>query len=522
MGGKLIKYPFYTLVYFLFVLFIVLPVLYTLFSVLFLDGTLFSTVKQLNSDIFWLLGKSVFTSFLIAFLSTIFGVVLGFLLYRTNIRFRRSYIPVLMIPLFISPYIMAVAWSDIFFLLFHRSDWIRSEAGMVLVLTLIFTPLSILINGNALSNINRHLEETGLLISNLKNVIFKIVLPLIKPALFTSFVLVFIFSISEFSVPAFLGVRLFTTEMFTQFSAFYNHALAVLQSVLLIAVCMILLYSDRKYLADAPFLSFGGKGKKVKRYQLKNYRKPAGFVVFVWFFLSVLLPFLVLIIQSFKNGTADFIRAFNLLKPTFAGSVGIAMIGAFFTIIIGFTAAYFSEVKKKKSFDGFLLFVFAIPSVIFGISLIKFYNHTALNWIYSGFSIIIIAYTGKFSFISAKLIGNAIKQIPASLEEAAQIEGISLRQRLLKIVIPLILPAVFTAFIINFILSFSELGTVIMVYPPGAEILPVKVFTLMANAPQSLISSMTLIVLLITLLLILSMYFIIKPFLKKYNEYHRT
>ncbi len=124
---------------------------------------------------------------------------------------------------------------------------------------------------------------------------------------------------------------------------------------------------------------------------------------------------------------------------------------------------------------------------------------------------------GKFSFISAKLIGNSIKQIPKSLDEAAQIDGITRFTRIQKILIPLITPTLFVTFIISFIFSIGELGTTIMLYPPGTEIMPIKVFTIMANAPQSLTSSMTLIVFSITLLIITSFYFIMKPVMR--NKY---
>jgi len=103
------------------------------------------------------------------------------------------------------------------------------------------------------------------------------------------------------------------------------------------------------------------------------------------------------------------------------------------------------------------------------------------------------------------------------LDEAAQMEGITSFARLQKILIPLIMPALFVAFIIGFIFSFGELGTTIMVYPPGTEIMPIKVFTIMANAPQSLTSSMTLIVFSATLLIIDGFYFAGKPFIKKYG-----
>jgi ABC-type Fe3+ transport system permease subunit len=523
MGRKLIKHPVHTIVWMSFIIFVVIPIVYTFGVALFTDSSFGENLQLLEKTLLLLL-KSIVIASCIAFFSTFIGTVLGFLLYKTDVPFRGFFKASLLIPLFISPYILAVAWKDFFFLFFHNTDFISSNVGVVLVLTTVFTPLAMIITGSALSNLNAQLEESGFMITNFRSVILKIILPLIKPALITSFVLVFIFSISEFSVPAFFGVKVFTTEIFTQFSAFYNHSLAILQSFLLILLCILLLLSERKYIAEAPFLSVGSKGTNQKSYRMGDRNSLNLIILFVWFFASVVLPLVILLIQSFKEGTKSFIHAFELLLPTFGNSTGLAFLGALIIVFIGFTAAYFNNGKSRSfisnSFDWSLLIVFAIPSIILGISLIKFYNHPVLDFIYSGYTIIIIAYVGKFSFISAKLISNAIKQIPESLDEAAQIEGIPAITRLHKILIPLIMPTLFAAFIISFIFSLGELGTTIMVYPPGTEIMPIKVFTMMANAPQSLTSSMTLIVLSITLLIITVFFLAMKSLIKNYSYVH--
>lgn len=158
------------------------------------------------------------------------------------------------------------------------------------------------------------------------------------------------------------------------------------------------------------------------------------------------------------------------------------------------------EEREKIPYINFiLLLTFGIPSIVLGISLIKFFNTPNLNFIYSGFWIIIIAYLGKFIFISQKLIANSIGQIPASLEESAKLIGANFFTRMYKIVLPLISGSLFTAFIISFIFCLGELGATILVYPPGTSLMPIKIYTIMANAPQSLVSAMSLIVLLITL-----------------------
>jgi len=500
-------------IYVAIIFFIILPVIYTIFSVFFGDSSFLENIKQLNKNTFLLLAKSILLAFTVASFTSFFGTILALLLYKTKIRLSSFFKLVLLIPLFISPYILAVAYKDFFFLLFGNSNLISSFFGVILVLTLVFTPLSMLIIGSALSNINSQIEESGFLITSFNKVIYKIILPLIKPALISSFILVFIFSLSEFSVPAFFGVKVFTTEIFTQFSAFYNHSLAILQSLFLIIICVSLLLADRKYLSKTSFLAIGNKGTKNNLYKLK---KPIITNIFLttWLVVSVVLPFIVLFIQAFSDGTTNFFKAVELLLPTFASSFFLAFIGAIIIVFVGFIVANYS-VKYKKT-DWVLLIVFAIPSTIYGISLIKFYNQPILNFIYSGYAIIIIGYVGKFSFISAKIIENALKQIPKSLDEAAQIASISNSSRIKKILIPLILPALFASFIISFIFSIGELGITIMLYPPGTEIMPIKVYTIMANAPQSLTSSMTLIVFSVSLLMISGFYLISKLAFKKY------
>lgn len=502
---------FFHIVFLLFALFIVLPVIYTFFTAFF-AGDLLQNLQLIKNNSFKLILKSGFVAFCVALLSTVFGSILAFLLYKTEIPLKKFFKTVLLIPLFLSPYILAVAWKDFFYLFFNRIDFINSYYGVIIVLSSIFSPFSMLIIGSALSNIDAQLEENALLITGLPKVVLKITLPLIKPALISSFVLVFIFGISEFSVPAYFGVKLYTTEIFTQFSAFYNHSLAILQSFLLVFISILMLLSEKKYIKDAAFLSIGTKGNKAIRYHTPKIRIFGLIFSGLWFLFTVILPFTILFVQSFKNGSNQFIKAVDLLLPTFSDSFGLAFSGAIFTLIFGFTFAYYSvnhpKSKLNNAFNWFVIAIFAIPSIIFGISLIKFYNRPALDAIYSSSAIIILAYVGKFTFIVQKLIENALRQIPKSLDEAALIQGVKTHNRIIKILLPLLMPSLFSAFIISFIFNFGELGTVIMLYPPGMEIMPVKVYTLMANAPQSLSSSMSLLVFLLNLLLIGSFYFI--------------
>ncbi len=382
-------------------------------------------------------------------------------------------------------------------------SFIYSFGGVIFVLSFIYSPLSMIIISSGFTNVGSRLEEAGIMVTTYPKVMLNILLPLMKPAVISSFILVFVLAISEFSVPAFLSVNVFTTEIFTQFSAFYNYELAVANSMVLIFISISLLMAERYYLSDAPFLSVSPKSHTVKIIELKRSRHLIFVIHVFYFFISVIIPTTVLSMQSFQRGKADFWKALTLLRPNIFDSLLYSAIGAFSLLFFGLVFAYISEREKASSINLVLLITFGIPSTVLGIGMIKFFNTPNFNSIYSGFWIIIIGYLGKFIFIVQRVIGNSLKQIPLSFEESAQLIGANFLFRVRRIILPLISDGMYGAFLIGFIFCLGELGTTLLVYPPGTSVMPIKIYTIMANAPQSVTSAMSLIVLLITMVVLI-------------------
>ena len=476
-----------------------------------------SALAFINTDTLLLVGKSVLLSGVVAVLASLIGTICGFLLNRLIFPFRGFYKILLLLPLLVPPYIFAVAWSDGFQWLAGNSSAIYSEAGLIIVHTVVYFPLAMLITGTAMSQIHSGIEEAGLIRVSFHRMLIKIVLPLIWPALTISFLLILIISLSDFSVPAFFGVKTFTTEIFTQFSAFYNHQLAIGQSFLLVLLCLVLLLSENRYLSDAPFFSVHVKGSSTKQYPVRKGKTALHILMWGLLFIVLVLPVLMLFQQAFSGREIFFSKAWELLSPTIFQSVKLAFLGALLISSIGLWAAYIKERSRLSYLNTMLLLTFIIPSTVLGIAVIKFYNHPATNFIYSTTIILLITYVGSFGFIAARIIGNGIKQIPGSLEEVARVIGIPSVIRFFNISVPLLLPSLFTAFVLSFVLCMGELGTTIMIYPPGTEIMPVKIFTIGANAPLALTSSMTLISFGVTMFFILVFFLIGKIIFNRFS-----
>ena len=61
-----------------------------------------------------------------------------------------------------------------------------------------------------------------------------------------------------------------------------------------------------------------------------------------------------------------------------------------------------------------------------------------------------------------------------------------------RIVLPQVRRSLLVAWVIVFTLAFGELGASVLVTPPGESTLPIRIYTLIANAPPSQVAALAL------------------------------
>ena len=62
-----------------------------------------------------------------------------------------------------------------------------------------------------------------------------------------------------------------------------------------------------------------------------------------------------------------------------------------------------------------------------------------------------------------------------------------------QVVVPQIWPALAASGLVVFVLAFGEVGSTILVAPPGESTLPIRVYTMIANAPASQVARLALV-----------------------------
>lgn len=494
-----------------------LPLLVMFLQSVTADGhlSLVAYKDVLTSRTQWVLLKhSLVLSSLTALLATVVGMLLGILLAKTDLPFRRFFAVLFTVPLLVPPYITAVSWS----LLLGRegflarflstsaaevtSGWLFDLPGCVLVLFSTFLPIVMLLTMTFLKTINPRLEEAGKITSGWPGVLKGITVPLILPGVLLGSILVFLLTLGEFGVPAFLRYDVYPVEIFTQFAAFYDFGAATAAAVPLAAITFLVLVVERVFLRKKTYevkLASAGNGTLV--IQLGRIRNRCLVFVSALCFFIVILPVLVLILQSMSFDA--YVQAITRGGESLLRSLTYAVVGASALSVLGFLSGYLIHTKALsfwQSLDSMTIFLFALPSTLIGIGLILLWNRPSTNFIYATPAIIILGYIAQYTALTSRITASTLIQIPPSMEEAAQITGARWLRRTALIVVPLAKRGLLAGWLVGYIFCLRDTGISMMVYPPGHDTYPVRIFTLMANGSADFIAALCVIMVVAALL----------------------
>ncbi|MBM4401653.1 MAG: iron ABC transporter permease [Candidatus Cloacimonetes bacterium] len=432
-------------------------------------------------------------------LSVAFGLPLAFLIERIELPFKKIIRLLIPVPLLIPPYLHAIAWRFILtnfqFSIFNfqfSSTALYNLPAAILIMSFAYFPIVTLLTMFALKNIDARLEEAGELIYSKRRVWQKITLPLILPAVASGAFFVFILSITNFGLPSLLHVNVFTFEIFSQFSAFFNFGKAMILSwPLIVIVIGLLVISYQFVLKGKPVIVVSSGTRSPRPIQTAVIVRifALSFIVFL-LSVSVFLPIVSFLIQTENINT--FVFAFKSSSSAIFKSLFLAGLGA--TIITG--AAFVIRNIFRLATLLFLVF----PSITIGVVLIKIFNRPCLEVFYTSFGIIIAGYLIRFFPYASEILRTFFAQIDKKLIEAAKLTGASNLQALRKVLIPLLTPGLIAAWLVSFILCLTELGTTILIQPPGWQTLPIRIFVLMHYGAPELVAALCLILIVITVI----------------------
>ena len=492
-------------------------------------------------------GEMIKNSLVFAFgstvLSLVIGTVLAYVQVRTDAPFKGLFFAASLVPLIIPAILYGIAWvflADakigmlntliIEPLTGHNFFNIYSMWGMIWVQGLHNAPVAFLLKVAAFHLMDPSLEESAQMCGASRGAVMKrVTLPLLRPAIIASVLLLFVHSLEGFEVPAILGLQsgiyVFTSRIYYQLNSFpidYGAAGAYAIGLLAIAVIGVLL-STWLSKSSRNYQTVTGKAFRPRPMSLGKARPFVGAATIIYFGVTVLLPVVTLFYGSLLNyyrppskeafsslsfdtysGIIHNPIALTALKNTVLLGLGAATLVMFLTAVSSWFVVR-SKARGRGALDVLSFTPLVIPGIVLGLAVSFVYLRTPLP-IYGTLWILLIAYVTRYLPYGMRYAGAAMAQTSSELEESAYVSGASWWQTFRRILVPLASSGIVAGWIYVLIVSFRELSATILLYSPGKETLAVLIFEQFENGDLTIVAALGVLMVSFLVLLVLVAY----------------
>ena len=487
------------------------------------------TGTMANAVLWGPLKNSFVCGFFTVLVSVPLGSVLAWLMIRTDIPGKKVLGLLVTVPYMIPSWTKALAWLAMFrnstsgangFLAgmgIPIPDWLAyGPIAIVLCMSMHYYAFSYIMVSGALRSINSELEEMGEIQGASKAQILRhITLPLILPSVLSATVMTISKSIGTYGVPANLGNRIGYYTLATKMRNFIDQgpqAVGYAMSIVLVLLAAVIIFSNQRIVGvRKSYATVSGKGGRATLMPLGKAKKPLMAFLMVFLFLAMVVPFFVLIMETFQITTGagyglDNLTLYNWIGKSgdiakytnyegifrnpkffsaFWNTIRLTLIGSIITAICGQFLGYISSRGRGKWYGDLTEQMVFVPYLMSGIAFSTMYfsmfsrPHLGglLPSLYGTFALIVLTSVVKhFPFASKSGTANMLS-ISTELEEAADIAGASFWKRMSSIIVPLAKNGFISGFMLTFISIAKELDLVIIMMTPSTQTMSYLAFT---------------------------------------------
>lgn len=457
--------------------------------------------------------RAVTLALVVTILSMIVGVATAFLVTRTDLPGKSVWDILILTPMFLSPFVGLVAWitlgsretgminvmlrsafpflGDRFALVDIWTWW-----GMVWVMFLTFCPFVYLFMQGPLRRMDSSLEEAARMSGAPYGwTLWKITLPLMRPALVATVLLIFVMAVEMYTIPGMIGPSFGYITLpwkivadATLYPIQRGHAAAA--GILLLAITLVGMWLQRRLTSRAErYVTVGGKGFRSEPVKLGRFKWPALLLCGAYVALAVVLPFVSLTISSFMRFSSSTLNAeiFTTIhyseifarSDTFGGvmnSIYLAIAAGALCLLVGFLISY-GDIKGNNRTAKILAILgvlpIAVPGFIYSLGIMEMYVRTVL---YGTAFVMLIAHVAKLLPYAILVPRAGLLQMSNDLEESARTTGAGWARAFVMVTIPLLKPVLVAVFFFSALNSMKELSASVLLYSPRFPLLSVQTF----------------------------------------------
>ena len=261
--------------------------------------------------------NSILMSILASVIAIVYGGIVAFFITRTNMKGKKIISSIFVFPYIMPSWTLATFWQNFWQnpnigtgrggMLYNITGLCVPEGfvyGLVpcaVVLGLHYAPFAYILIGGILRNMDANLEEAATMLkASRAKIIYRITLPIVLPALVSTFLLVFASSMSAYAVPQYIGgtMKVLTTYMKSFINSGYygqGYIMAIVMIVFGVAILLVNQYVTGK---RKSFTTVSGKSGQVSYINLSAGKYIVGVVIILISLFCSVLPLITFALES--------------------------------------------------------------------------------------------------------------------------------------------------------------------------------------------------------------------------------
>ena len=451
--------------------------------------------------------------------SILFGGIFAYLITRTNMAFKKYLSSIFIFPYIMPQWTLAVVWQNLFnsnavtgtsdgllaslFGIHMPAWWCLGLFPCIVVLGMHYAPFAYILIGGIFKNMDANLEEAATILDTPRWKIFtRVTIPMVKPAILSTILLVAGSTIGSYPVPHYLSLPTLATK-YVSMNVKYTGEASIIGIIMMLFGVAIMYLNQRSLHSRKSYTTVTGKSGQITKVNLGNvgrYVIAAVFVV-VTFFTSI-FPIISFAFETFLPNPGDYSflytgNANNLTTKwwvtsenvtengmygqmgilhnktiwnAFRGTILVSVICCLTAGLIGTLIGYAvskNRYGKLASYVNSMAFLpYLMPSVAVGAAYFILFSSGKIN-LFNTYLALVIVGTVKYIPFASRSSLNSMLQLSNEIEESAIIQDVPWIKRMTRIIIPIQKSSIVSGFLLPFMTCLRELSLFMLLCVQG-------------------------------------------------------
>ena len=449
----------------------------------------------------------------------LFGGIFAFLITRTNLSCRKYLSSIFIFPYIMPQWTLAVVWQNLFnsnvvtgtsngllaslFNVQMPLWWCKGLFPSLIVLGLHYAPFAYILIGGIFRNMDANLEEAATILDTPKwKTMFRITLPMVKPAILSTILLVFGSSMGSYPVPHYLGLATLSTK-YVSLNSKYTGEASILAIIMMIFGVAIMLLNQRSLKSRKNYTTVTGKSGQISKINLgRTGRVVIAVILIIITFFTSIFPIISFALETFLPNPGDYSFLYtgdtnnlttkwwvtsenvtengmygqkgilynNTIWTAFKGtmlvSVSCALIAGTIGTLIGYAVSKNRRSRWANYVNSVAFLPYLMPSIAVGVAFFILFSNKYFN-LFNTYTLLIIAGVIKYIPFASRSSLNSMLQLSGEIEEAAIIQDVPWVKRMTRIIIPIQKSSIISGYLLPFMTCLRELSLFMLLCVQG-------------------------------------------------------